>query len=291
MTSGSKIADLFDKKKGRKNRRKALLITVTTATSIVIIFAILGLKYQDPPPAERGSFLVVGPQTENELSATNASKGKEDAEEIEEPEEQQEPNESEPEQTDSEPEDNPTPDPEPDPTPDPIPTPEPDPKPKTTTPTEPKKPEQEPTKPKQDENKGDPDEDENDDFWNSKDRNKTTDPSGNNPTDDNKALEYNVETKFGKVSFGGGSGIKKAIIPDVNEPSTENAIVFIKVWVKPDGTVHNAEPDYSKNTTTIKKSMLDKAVNSAKNTKFEFDGDAKKTGYTIVSIKYEYKVK
>ena len=85
MTSGSKIADLFDKKKGRKNRRKALLITVSTATTIVILFAILGLKYQDPPPAERGSFLVVGPETENDLAAVNSSKGQEDAEPVEEP--------------------------------------------------------------------------------------------------------------------------------------------------------------------------------------------------------------
>lgn len=287
----SKITDLFDKSQNRKERRKSLLFALFLTSITLMLFTAFGLKYKSPPPSERGSFLVLGPELGQPATAAPA-KGEEieelEVEETETPVEETiqdtEPIEPEtPTEVETPAESNPDPE-----------------APKLKEPekkveqkpaeTE-DKPEEKPKDPESDQKPGTDDGvDESDEFNFSKAKGKSPKTSGSEDGkeegDITDGLSYERKTGYGKLSVvGKGRDFKE--IPDIDDKSQENADVFVKVLVNEDGSVFSAQVDYSAGTTTANKDLTKKAIRSAKNIKFK-KGDPGSGTITVV-IKYEYR--
>lgn len=279
----SQLQYLFDKRQGQKPRRKAWLLTLVLVLIFLLLFTFFGLPYQVPPPAEMGHFVILGPETESiGMQAAKKGTAEQEKEKIEEsPEEPTEPVEeptppetntppltdpeaAAPEETpeESTPEDNATSDPE-------------------TTNEPPQEKEEKGT-----EEGSDDGEDIAGDYFKNR-KNSGGKEDGKDDGQDSDGLSYSMKTGFGNVGLI-GKGPKPIDIPNIDEKIQENADVYVKVFVNEDGSVFDAVIDYNY-TTTANKSLEDKAIRSAKNAKFEKGSPG--SGQTVVTIKYEYRVK
>lgn len=276
MIKQDRINELFREKEDAKSKRRALFLTVIIFTALAITFTILGFTTPLPLPDEAGHFVLVG-QDETGMPAEpkpvqeppaqpkpqEKPESEEPVEEIEDPVEPEmetggeeeapeiKPN-TEPDPETTEPETGPTPDPEVE--------------------------SEEETK-------------EDNPFLypgSSGTKNEKGEEGEEDGKEDGlaKGMSYK-KTSFGSASAIGGSGRSLEHIEEIDDNSQENADVYIKVTIDSDGNVIEARADYSKSTTT-NNVLIQKALNSAKKSKFNKASDGAEITTDI--LKYEYRL-